>query len=53
MKLIPGTTFPKLHDVYVGRVLLGMVLLSWAVLVGLDFIIGGLMPEIGVIGVGV
>ena len=52
MKLIPGTTFPKLHDVYVGRVLLGMVLLSWAVLVGLDFIIGGLMPEIGDIGDG-
>jgi lipopolysaccharide export system permease protein len=44
--------FPKLHDVYVGKVLLGAVLLAWAVLVGLDFVIGGLMPEIGDLGQG-
>src|SRR5690606_4523522 len=44
--------FPKIHDVYVGRVLLGTVLLTWAVLVGLDFVIGGLMPEIDDIGTG-
>src|SRR5690606_14703376 len=42
--------FPKIHDVYVGRVLLGTVLLTWAVLVGLDFVIGGLTPEFDDIG---
>src|SRR5690606_24007404 len=31
---------------------LGTVLVTWAVLVGLDFVIGGLMPEIGDIGEG-
>ena len=30
--------FPKIHDVYVARVLLGTVLLTWAVLLGLDAI---------------
>ena len=44
--------FPKLHDLYVGRVLFGTVLLTWAVLVGLDFVVGGLMAEIGDIGKG-
>lgn len=44
--------FPKLHDLYVGRVLLGTVLLTWTVLLGLDLVIGGLMPEIGDIGQG-
>lgn len=44
--------FPKIHDLYVGKVLLGTVLLTWTVLVGLDFVIGGLMPEIGDIGQG-
>ena len=52
LRLFRGATFLRLHDLYVGRVLLGTVLLSWAVLVGLDFIIGGLMPEIGDIGEG-
>jgi len=28
--------FPKLHDLYVGRAVLGTVLLTWAVLLGLD-----------------
>jgi lipopolysaccharide export system permease protein len=44
--------FPKVHDVYVGRVVLGTVLATWAVLLGLDFIIGGLMTEIGDVGQG-
>ena len=46
------TAFPKVHDVYVGRVVLGTVLATWAVLLGLDFIIGGLMAEIGDVGQG-
>jgi lipopolysaccharide export system permease protein len=46
------TPFPKRHDLYVGRVLLATVLLTWAVLVGLDFVIGGLMPEIDDVGTG-
>src|SRR5690606_26338285 len=46
------SAFPRVHDVYVGRVVLGTVLATWAVLLGLDFIIGGLMPEIGDIGQG-
>ena len=46
------TPFPKRHDLYVGRVLLTTVLLTWAVLVGLDFVIGGLMPEIDDVGTG-
>src|SRR3546814_10104335 len=44
--------FPKLHDVYVGKVLLGTVLLTWVVLLGLDLVIGGLMSEIDDIGQG-
>ena len=44
--------FPKIHDVYVGKVLFGTVLLTWAVLVGMDFVIGGLLGEIGDIGKG-
>src|SRR5690606_734358 len=44
--------FPKVHDVYVGKVLLGTVLLTWAVLLGLDVVIGGLMSELDDIGQG-
>ncbi|HSR64924.1 MAG TPA: LPS export ABC transporter permease LptG [Xanthomonadaceae bacterium] len=44
--------FPKLHDLYVGRVLLGTVLVTWAVLVGMDFVVSGLLGEIGDIGKG-
>jgi len=33
--------FPKIHDLYIGRVLLGTVLLSWVVLLGMDSIVGG------------
>ncbi|MGN6513980.1 MAG: LPS export ABC transporter permease LptG [Lysobacteraceae bacterium] len=44
--------FPKIHDVYVGKVMLGTVLLTWAVLVGMDFVVSGLLGEIGDIGKG-
>ena len=44
--------FPKLHDLYVGRILLGTVLLTWVVLLGLDLVIGGLMTELEDIGQG-
>lgn len=44
--------FPKLHDLYIGRVVLGTVLLTWMVLLGLDFIVGGLVPQIGDLGKG-
>lgn len=46
------TPFPRIHDLYVARVLFGSVVLTWAVLLGLDFIVGGLMAEIGDIGRG-
>lgn len=44
--------FPKIHDLYIGKVVLGAVLLTWMVLLGLDLIIGGLIPQIGDIGEG-
>ncbi len=44
--------FPRIHDIYVAKTLFGSVLLTWAVLLGLDFIVGGLMGEIGDIGKG-
>lgn len=46
--------FPKIHDVYVGKTILGAVLLVWAVLVGLDCLIGGdgVLSEISDIGEG-
>ena len=44
--------FPKIHDLYIGKVLLGTVLLTWAVLVGMDFVVSGLLGEIGDIGKG-
>jgi lipopolysaccharide export system permease protein len=44
--------FPKIHDVYVARALAGSVLLAWAVLVGMDFLISGMLGEIGDIGKG-
>jgi lipopolysaccharide export system permease protein len=34
------TPFPKIHDLYVGRVVLVTVLLVWAVLLGLDLMLG-------------
>ena len=48
-RLLP---FPKLHDIYVGKVLLGTVLMTWAVLLGLDLVLGGLMTELDDIGQG-
>ncbi|HSX64320.1 MAG TPA: LPS export ABC transporter permease LptG [Pseudoxanthomonas sp.] len=42
---------PKLHDLYVGRVVLVTVLLTWAVLVGLDAVMA-LSGEIGDLGTG-
>lgn len=46
--------FPKIHDVYVGKTILGAVLLVWAVLVGLDCLIGGdgVLSEISDLGQG-
>ena len=44
--------FPKIHDVYIGQTVFGAVLLTWAVLVGLDTIIGGLLSEMSDIGRG-
>lgn len=44
--------FPKLHDLYIGGVVLRSVLLAWGVLVGLDMLIGGLMTEISDVGTG-
>ena len=43
--------FPKIHDLYVGRVVLGTVLLTWAVLLGLDFMLG-LVSEFSDVGEG-
>lgn len=45
------SAFPKIHDLYVARVILMTVLLTWAVLVGLD-VVNGLVAEIGDIGKG-
>lgn len=42
---------PKLHDGYVGRAVLGAVLLVWAVLVGLD-VMQALLGELDSIGTG-
>lgn len=43
--------FPKIHDLYVSRVLLGTVLLTWAVLVGLDVVMA-VVTELSDIGKG-
>jgi lipopolysaccharide export system permease protein len=44
--------FPKIHDLYIGRVVLGAVLLTWAVLIGLDAIVSGLLNEMSDVGTG-
>jgi lipopolysaccharide export system permease protein len=44
--------FPKIHDLYIGRVVVGSVLLAWAVLVGLDAIVSGMLTEVSDIGTG-
>ena len=43
--------FPKIHDVYIGRTVLATVLLTWAVLLGLDVLLA-LASETGDIGKG-
>lgn len=43
--------FPKIHDLYIGRVLLMTVLLSWAVLLGLDTVLA-VVSETGDLGKG-
>jgi len=44
--------FPKIHDVYIGRVVLTTVLLTWTVLVGMDAIVSGLLTEMSDVGTG-
>ena len=44
--------FPKLHDQLVAKVVVGTVLLTWAVLVGLDAVISGMLTEMSDIGTG-
>jgi lipopolysaccharide export system permease protein len=44
-------TFPKIHDLYIGRILLGAVLLSWAVLLGLDTVMA-VVAEMSDVGKG-
>lgn len=43
--------FPKLHDLYIARSVLGTVLLTWFVLVGLDFVLA-LFDQFGDVGKG-
>jgi lipopolysaccharide export system permease protein len=45
------TPFPKLHDLYIGRVLLLTVLASWGVLLGLDVVLA-IVSEISDVGKG-
>lgn len=46
--------FPKIHDVYIGKVVITFVLAVWLVLVGLDFVLGGggVMAQLDDIGKG-
>jgi len=43
--------FPKIHDVYLGKVVLATVVLTWAVLLGLDVMLS-LVGEFGDVGEG-
>jgi len=43
--------FPKIHDLYVGQVMLGTVLLTWAVLIGLDVVMA-VVTELSDVGTG-
>jgi lipopolysaccharide export system permease protein len=43
--------FPKLHDLYVSRIVVMTVLLTWTVLVGLD-VVNAMVSEVGDIGKG-
>lgn len=44
--------FPKVHDVYIGRVVLSSVLLTWAIVTGLDLVQSLLLSEVKDIGQG-
>ena len=44
--------FFKIHDLYIGCIVLLLVLLIWLVLVGLDVVISGLLVEMSDIGIG-
>ena len=44
--------WPKLHDVYIGRVVLSSVLATWAIVLGLDLVQAMLIGELGDIGTG-
>lgn len=44
--------FPKIHDLYVGRVVLGTVLLTWTVMIGLDVMLGFVSSELSDVGKG-
>ena len=46
------TPFPKLHDLYVGRVVITSVLITWAVVLGLDLLQAMLIGELGDLGGG-
>ena len=45
-------TFPKVHDLYIGRVVLGSVLVTWAIVLGLDLVQALLLSELKDIGQG-
>lgn len=45
------TPFPKIHDLYIGKVVFGTVLLTWMVLLGLDVMLN-LIAELGGVGDG-
>jgi len=44
--------FPKIHDLYIGRTVLVYVLAAWFVVVGMDFMIGGVFGEMDNVGKG-
>jgi lipopolysaccharide export system permease protein len=44
--------FPKVHDLYIGRVVLGTVLATWAIVLGLDLVQALLIGELSDIGQG-
>ncbi len=46
------TPFPKVHDLYIGRVVFGSVLLTWLILVGMDATVSGMLTEMSDVGTG-
>jgi len=44
--------FPKVHDIYIGKVVLGTVLATWAIVLGLDLVQALLISELSDIGQG-